>query len=846
MPKTTDELRANHPVHPIVFFTNYQFFFPPLVQDVFQLEKSLCLAPATNMTLRLKKITVFSFCLTMLGIVHFSGFSQNEKPKKVTISGYIKEAGSNEPLVGATVYIARFKTGTVSNGFGYYSLTFPADTVTLWFTYVGYEMQKIRLDNPQSQVLNISLAEGKTLNEITVIGNQDTMPFTAENVQMSQLSIRPSEVKAIPALLGEKDVIKVLQLMPGVQKGSEGSAGLYVRGGGPDQNLILLDDAPVYNAFHLFGFFSLFNGDALKTIELTKGGFPARFGGRLSSVLEMRMKEGNQQKIKGEGGVGLLSTRFTIEGPIWKNKTSFLLSGRRSYLDVLAAPFQNADSKAKFYFMDFNMKVNHTFSDKDKLYLSGYFGRDMFGFVERSPAFNEKEEAGLYWGNATATLRWNHVFNPRLFSNISLIYSRYRFNIYNTSTRSGSEFNLKYYSGIEDFGAKADLDYYLSTVHQIKFGGQAVWHTFTPSAVVIKNASQNENRNEVKQYGSLESALYVEDLIRVTDRLAFNPGIRQAYFYADGVSRLRLEPRLSARYKIRPNLAIKASGADMNQFIHLLTNTGLGLPTDLWIPSSPRISPQRSQQVALGFAKDLPKQNLTLSLEGYYKQMKQVISYKEGASFLEIESSNTVQKSYAWEDQIVRGKSWSYGVEAMVQKHIGKLTGWIGYTLSWTKMNFPDLNNGKTFFARYDRRHDASVVVMYKLSEGISLSATWIYGTGNAITLPVSSYSLPRHSPLPTTANSFLDRFTNSTEYGDRNAYRMAAYHRMDVGIQWHKKKRWGERTWELSAYNMYNQQNPFFYYIGTTNNSQGQNVNTLKQITLFPFIPSLSYNFKF
>jgi len=796
----------------------------------------------------LKRISLLNLRnLLILGSLFqvFSGFAQAPKAARITLSGYIREEGSNEPLVGATVYVPRLKTGTNSNGFGYYSLTLPEDTFTVIFSYVGYEMQKIRLDDGKSRQLNISLSEGKNLDEVTVIGNRDTMPHTAENVQMSVLSLRPSEVKAIPALLGEKDVIKVLQLMPGVQKGSEGSAGLYVRGGGPDQNLILLDDAPVYNAFHLFGFFSLFNGDALKTIELTKGGFPARFGGRLSSVLEMRMKEGNQQKIKGEGGVGILSSRFTIEGPIWKNKTSFLISGRRSYFDILAAPFQSGDSKARFYFMDFNMKVNHTFSEKDKIYLSGYFGRDLFGFVNRESVFGEKEEASLYWGNSTATLRWNHVFNPRLFSNISLIYSRYRFNIQNQSTRTGSEFTLKYYSGIEDFGAKADLDYYLSTVHQIKFGGQAVWHVFTPSALVLKDASENVNRNEATKYGSLESAFYVEDLIRVSDKLAFNPGLRQSFFYSDGVSRVRLEPRFSARYKLRSNLAIKASLADMNQFIHLLTNTGVGLPTDLWIPSSPKVSPQRSQQVALGLAKDLPKHSLTFSLEGYYKQMKQVINYKEGASFLDIESSNNTQKNYAWEDQIVRGKGWSYGLEAMVQKHVGKLTGWVGYTLSWTQMKFPDLNYGKTFFARYDRRHDVSVVAMYKVREGLSLSATWVYGTGNAITLPLSSYSLPTHSVLPT-RNIYGYNYDNATEYSDRNGYRMAAYHRLDVAIQWHKKKKWGERTWELSAYNAYNRRNPFFYYIGSTTSSNNQTVNTLKQVTLFPFIPSLSYNFKF
>ena len=795
----------------------------------------------------LKKTTLL-IVFGLLGFIAFPDFTygQDIKPKRFSISGYITEAGSNEPMVGASVYIPRLKTGTVSNGFGYYSLTIPGDSVTLYFSYVGYEVQSIHFSSPASEVRNVSLKEGKTLNEVTIIGRIDTMPKTAESVQMSQISIKPSDVKSIPALLGEKDVIKVLQLMPGVQKGSEGSAGLYVRGGGPDQNLILLDDAPVYNAFHLFGFFSLFNGDALKTIELTKGGFPARFGGRLSSVLEMRMKEGNQQKIKGEGGVGLIASRFTLEGPIWKNKTSFLVSGRRSYLDVLAAPFQNSDSKAKFYLFDLNAKINHTFSNSDKLYLSGYFGRDLFGFVERQSVFGEKEEAGLFWGNATATLRWNHVFNPRLFLNTSLIYSRYRFNIYNESNRPGSNFSLKYYSGIEDFSAKADLDYYASTSHQIKFGGAAIYHIFTPSAIVLKDASAGEFKNEVKEYGSMESAVYVEDLFRVNENLTLNPGVRATSFYSDGVTRFRLEPRFSSRYKLKSDLAIKASFADMNQYIHLLSNTGIGLPTDLWIPSSPNIGPQRSQQIALGLAKDIAKYDLTFSLEGYYKRMNQIINYKDGASFFDVESSNNITKTYAWEDQIVKGKGWSYGLEALLQKHVGKFTGWVGYTLSWTQLQFPDLNDGKKFFARYDRRHDISVVGMYKFSERFSMSATWVYGTGNAITLPVSSYQLPQFQPNPNPASRFLDGFNNAQEFTNRNAYRMAPYHRLDVALQWHNKSKWGEATWELSVYNMYNRKNPFFYYVGSSTGMNGQQVNSLKQITLFPLIPSLSYNFKF
>lgn len=791
---------------------------------------------------------LYRMLLSLLVLLHANvSRSQDFKFQRITISGYVREAGSGEPLVGASVFIPKLKLGTVTNGFGYYALTIPADSHTVFYSYVGYQIQQIFFGERVSLIRNVELAEGKNLAEVTILGKIDTMPRTAEHVQMSQLSLRPSEVKAIPALLGEKDVIKVLQLMPGVQKGSEGAAGLYVRGGGPDQNLILLDDAPVYNAFHLFGFFSLFNGDALKTIELTKGGFPARFGGRLSSVLEMRMKEGNQQKIRGEGGVGLLSSRLTIEGPIWKNKTSFLVSGRRSYFDVLAAPFQSGDSKIRFFLYDFNAKVNHTFSDKDRLFLSGYFGRDLFGFTERRSAVGDKEEGGLYWGNATSTLRWNHVFNPRLFSNFSLIYSRYRFNIYNESRNFGDVYSLRYFSGIEDYSAKADFDYYISTRHQLKFGTASIWHVFTPSAVVEKDSYRNISAKDGRQYNSLESAVYAEDIFRVSDRLSLNPGLRVSYFLSEGVNRVRLEPRFSSRYKLGEGLALKASFADMNQFLHLLSNTGIGLPTDLWIPSSPRISPQRSQQIAFGLAKDIAQYDLTFSLEGYYKRMRQIINYKEGASFLDIDGTTQAKAAYAWENQITRGKGWSYGVEAMLQRHVGRFTGWVGYTLSWTQLQFPDLNEGRKFFARYDRRHDVSLVGMYKMRDGFSLSATWVYGTGNAITIPISSYSLPVFSPVSTGAMPYwMPSFNSATEYSDRNAFRMAPYHRLDLALQWHKKKSWGERTWELSVYNLYNRLNPFFYYISSESDNMGNSASVLKQVTLFPLIPSLSYNFKF
>ncbi|MDQ3395698.1 MAG: TonB-dependent receptor, partial [Bacteroidota bacterium] len=678
------------------------------------------------------------YCLLLLLGSSSVLYSQN----KFTISGYVREQGSSESLIGVNVYQPQIKSGTTTNNYGFYSITLPAtDTVLLIYSYVGFKTEVRKVLLQQNIELNIDLTPDGMLKEVEVVAGR--YEKISEVPQMSVIEVPISQIKNIPALLGEKDVLKVLQLMPGVQSGSEGNSGLYVRGGGPDQNLIILDDAVVYNAYHLFGFFSLFNGDALKSVELTKGGFPSRFGGRLSSVIEMNMKDGHKEDYHGEGGIGLISSRLMVEGPILKNKSSFLVSGRRTYIDALARPFMPDDAKGGYYFYDLNAKVNYDFGRKDRIYLSGYFGQDRFFAKDKYDGNSFK--AGFDWGNATGTFRWNHLFNSQLFSNTSLIFSQYRFNInIEEKSRDGSRFNLDYYSGIRDLSIKYDLDYLPNPQHSIKAGLISTFHRFSPSAVVLKDTEANEFINEVDNIDVVESGVYVEDTYRPIPQLRINGGIRLSYFQTETKSYIRPEPRITTSYQLRDDLSIKASYAKMNQYVHLLSNTGIGLPTDLWVPTTPRVAPQESEQVALGIAKDIMERNLTLTVEGYYKKSNNIIGYKEGASFLLIEDPESAEK-INWEDNITPGQGWSYGAEVLLQRKIGKFSGWIGYTLSWTQLQFDSLNFGEKFYARYDRRHDISMVGIYEPTPKITLSGTWVYGTGNAVTLPQADFQTNPH-----------------------------------------------------------------------------------------------------
>jgi len=790
------------------------------------------------------------FCIVILLSVTFSR-SSGQLSGRSTVSGYVKEAGSGESLIGVNVYLSDRKSGTTTNNYGFYSLTLPsADTVELVISYVGFRTERIRVNLQKEIELNIELTASLLLDEVIV--SADRIERESESVKMSTVKLQTAQIREVPSLLGEKDVLKVLQLMPGIQKGSEGSSGLYVRGGGPDQNLIILDDAIVYNANHLFGFFSLFNGNALKSVELTKGGFPARYGGRLSSVLEMNMKEGNNEEWHGDGGIGLISSNITVEGPLRKNRSSILLSGRRTYADLILRPILklSGEENTGYYFYDFNAKVNYDFGRKNKLYLSGYFGEDKFYIKNKSKGY--KEDIGFLWGNSTATLRWNHLFGNRLFSNTSIVFSNYSFGIYDKYKviAENKDFYAEYYSGIRDFTVKHDIDFHPNPKHSVKAGLIAIFHRFNPHAYIELDVPNKISVRNFTYIKGIESGLYAEDTWQPFDVLKINAGLRFSNFIAGKMYSFP-EPRVSAAWRLGPGLAVKSSYASMSQYIHLLSNTGINLPTDLWVPATERVRPQKSKQVAAGIVKDFIKKDVSVSMEAYYKKMDDVIGYREGASFLEIGEPSEVE-DIKWENNVTTGQSWSYGIELLIQKKQGNLTGWIGYTLSWTIMQFDSLNFGRKFFARYDRRHDISVVALYKLSDRINLSGTWVYGTGNAVTLPISGFPAYYHKFQGVTDNvsvtqdysGFNGLFTAS-EFGDKNNFRMSPYHRLDLGVQFHKKKKWGERIWEISVYNGYCRYNPFFYYT-EKETKDNKDYGVLKQVSLFPVIPSVTYSFKF
>lgn len=758
---------------------------------------------------------------------------------KYTISGFIIEKGSKESLPGVMVYLPKLNVGTTSNSYGFYSITLLEDSVEVIFRYVGFKAEKRRfyLDNNIS--INVELG-AEELAEVEITAEQSIK--VSEETQMSSVDIPIEQIKQIPAFMGEKDVFKVIQLMPGVQKGSEGSAGIYVRGGGPDQNLIVLDEAPVYNANHLFGFFSVFNGDALKSVELIKGGFPSRYGGRLSSVIDLQMKDGNKEQIQGEAGIGLISSRFTLEGPIIKNKCSFLVSARRTYIDALIYPLLPANEKFGYYFYDMNAKVNYVFSDKDRLYLSGYFGKDRF--YQRSRYSDSEFKSGLDWGNATSTLRWNHLFSSRLFSNLSLIFTKYQFRIKLQEKEDSDFYNLKYISNIRDFGAKYHFDFMPHPNHYIKFGANATWHHFIPQALVTKSSDpSDEQESKSSKIDTYEGGVFIEDDWKMTSKIKMNVGLRISAFSSYGNYFVNPEPRMALRYLLGNDFSLKGSYSLMNQYLHLLSNTGIGLPTDLWVPATNKVKPQQSQQVALGLAKDINDKNITITIEGYYKWMNNVLSYKDGASFLDVGDNSDAELQNDWQNKVVSGNGLSYGAEFLIQKKVGKFTGWIGYTLSWTWLQFDSLNFGERYPARFDRRHDISLVGIYKINEHITLSSTWVYGTGNAITLPIASYVVNHHT-FPGGLQSQAGFSSSSVnDYGKKNSFRMAPYHRLDIGIQFHKKLKNCIRTFEFSVYNVYSRQNPYFYF---TEYDQASKKNKLMQLSLFPILPSVSWSYKF
>lgn len=761
----------------------------------------------------------------------------------ITISGYVEDAENGEKLLGGTIYDLYSKKGAVTNDYGFYSLTLPKDSVKLRISYTGFDTQFFNGKPEKDLQLTFKMAFNM-LEEVEIIGNKEEQVHLKS--EMSTIDISMEKVKTLPVFLGEKDIMKTIQLMPGVQTGSEGTSGLYVRGGGPDQNLILLDGVPVYNASHLFGFFSVFNADAINSVKLIKGGFPSRYGGRLSSVIDIKMKEGNMKEFHGEGSIGLISSKLTLEGPIKKDKTSFLISGRRTYIDLLARPIIRSagdGNTAGYYFYDLNGKVNHKFSDKDRLYISAYLGDDKAyssyedSWTNNGETSTDKESAQLKWGNTITAIRWNHMLSNKVFMNTTLRYSKYRFLVgadseFTTTTAGSSTtdaFSYAYISGIEDWSGKVDFDWVPNPNHFVRFGAGDIYHTYTPGVnqfrVTESNSSAIDTTFGANKQFAHELFAYLEDEVKIGEKFKGNVGLHFSGFVVGSTNYWSLQPRISGRYLLNNNSSVKASYASMTQFMHLLTNTGIGLPTDLWLPATERVKPQTSHQWAAGYAQTI-KEKFELSIEGYYKVMNNLIEYKDGASFFSNDQD--------WQDKIESGRGWSYGGEILLEKKRGKTTGWIGYTLSWTNRQFENLNFGEVFPYRYDRRHDLGLAITHEFNDRVSIGAVWVYGTGNAVTLGLERYQ-------PATVSQF-SWYTDIEHIEGRNNYRMPAYHRLDLSVNLKKEMKWGQRTWSFGIYNVYSRQNPFYLEFG--NDSAGN--RKLYQYSLFPFIPSFSYAFKF
>ncbi|HBK72407.1 MAG TPA: hypothetical protein DDZ39_12265 [Flavobacteriaceae bacterium] len=759
--------------------------------------------------------------------------------QKHTISGYIQDEKTAERLISATIFEINKNKGATSNNYGFYSLTLSEGEVDLFASFVGYQTTSLKFSLKKDTIINFNLNPSLSLDEVVIVAKKT--PKIEERAQMSQISIPISSIEKIPTILGENDVLKTLQLLPGVQGGTEGMNGVYVRGGSPDQNLVILDGVPVYNVSHLLGFLSVFNTDAIKNVSLTKGGFPARFGGRLSSVIEINMKEGNKKEFHGEGAIGLLSSRLTIEGPIIKDKTSFMISGRRNYFDIIAKPIIKKAAKKNgnaldlsTYFYDLNAKVNHKFNQKHSIYLSAYLGSDVFKTDVKENDKNSEDfyrtTAGIDWGNLITALRWNYKINSKLFANTTLTYSKFNFDFEageeDLNEGEHNKFEAKYKSGIYDVAGKIDFDYIPNPDHHIRFGFGNTYHTYNPGALALKGDFDEEDfetlNNQKKEYSN-EYFGYIEDELKF-GKLKANIGLHASGFTIGNKTYSSLQPRLGLRYLVNKKWSLKASYASMAQYINLLTNESIGLPTDLWVPSTERIKPQTSWQAAFGVATTF-KNDLEFSVEGYYKEMDNVISYKEGASFFNVEEN--------WEDKITQGKGTAYGLEVLLQKKRGKTTGWIGYTLAWNNRQFNDINSGKEYPFKFDRRHDFELVAIHKFSDRIHLSGTWVYSTGNAISLTEATYT-------SFDQNGYLEPISI---IGEKNSYRMSSYHRLDLGLEFVKKTSWGERAWIFGVYNAYMRSNPFYVYLGENFDT---NKKQYRQVSLIPLVPSVSYRFKF
>lgn len=746
-----------------------------------------------------------------------------------TLSGSITDGKTGEDLIGVSIVEPATGSGTVTNVYGFYSLTLPAGPHTLIFSYIGFNNDTLAIDLTINQTHNLELGQSTiSVDEVVVKAERANKHVTSTDIGVVKMDIK--ELNAVPVLFGEKDIMKAIQLMPGISSGGEGGGGFYVRGGNLDQNLILLDEATVYNPSHLLGFFSVFNSDAIKDVTMYKSGVPAEFGGRSSSVMNVLMNEGNMKKYGVSGGIGLISARLTAEGPIVKDRGSFIVSGRRSYLDAFI-PLFLPDTDVKLYFYDVNAKLNYKINDKNRIFLSGYYGRDVLGM----------EDFGFNWGNGTGTFRWNHVFNEKLFSNTSFIFSNYDYEF----GVSGGGTNFDISSGIMDFNLKEDLTYYLNPKNTLKFGLNTTFHTYRPGSL---KAEGNSTFNSVVLDNSYatETAVYASNEQKIWRGLSANYGLRLSMFnrigagteyvyddnnvaidstvYGKGeemVTYFGFEPRLSLTYAFTPSISVKASYHRMYQYNHVLSNSTSGTPTDLWVPSSSIIKPQFSDQYSIGYFQNFLNDQLEVSLEGYYKDLYNVVDYENGADVLLNEKV---------ESQLTFGSGRAYGAEFLIRKKKGKFTGWISYTLSKSERKVDGVNGGNYYPATQDRTHDLAIVLNYKPHKRWTVSGNWVYNTGNAVTFPSGVYAVEG---------------TLQPYYTERNGYRMPDYHRLDLGLTFHGKKEKKFRSdWTLSIYNVYARENAYSITFQESDSNPG--TTEAVQLSLFSIIPSITWNFKF
>lgn len=787
----------------------------------------------------MKQLLIFIICSLFITL---NGFSQIEK---YTISGSIKDVENGEDLIGVNVIVKEQPgIGTISNVYGFYSLTLPKGKYTIVYRYIGYDIKEFPVTLDKNITNNIEIKPASTtLKTVEVTGEKEDNNIRSNEMSVSKIEMK--EIENIPVLFGERDVMKTVQLLPGIKSAGEGNAGFYVRGGAADQNLILLDEAPVYNASHLLGFFSVFNSDAIKDVKIYKGGIPAEYGGRLSSVMDIKMKDGNSKQLGVSGGVGLISSKLTVEAPIVKNKGSFIISGRRTYADVFLKLSKDEKQKnTTLYFYDLNLKANYRLGKKDRIFLSGYFGRDKFGFGST---------LDFDWGNSTGTLRWNHLFTDKLFSNTSLIFSNYSYKIALSNVADIT-------SNIQDFNLKQDFGYYINDKNTLKFGGNSVFHKFKPGEIESK-ASQNFNNFNVPTTYSLESALYVSNEQKISPLLTATYGLRYSNFSQLGPGDIysydtegevvdtttykknkvvesynNIAPRIGLTYILTETSSVKASYNRTYQYLHLLSNTTSSSPTDVWIPSSNNVKPEAADQFALGYFRNFKDNTYEFSVETYYKLLDNAIDYRIGA---EVTLNETA------EGELIYGEGRAYGAEFFVKRRKGKTTGWLSYTIARSEKQFNEVNQGAWYPARQDRTHDISIVLMHNFSERVQASTTWVYYTGNAVTFPTGKYVID---------GQIVNYYT------ERNGYRMPDYHRLDVGLTLKNKpykvikdvdtgeeievKRKVESSWNFSIYNLYARENAYSIYFRESENEPGK--TEAVRLSLFKIIPSISYNFKF